>query len=407
MKRIIISIAGKLGIGKILRLVRTRRSRYCLRRNITKIKGTGPVRVAFLVYEPAMWDKQEPVYLEMQNRPEMEPYLIVVPDVGSSLEEAEVKRQFFLQKYQNVILYDEETAGRFQKKTFHYTFYQTPYAHKFPKDLQAHKLVKHTKICYIPYGYVGSADFFAVSSNEDFFSNAYFGFMDNEDMKAVLQEKFSWECKAGIQNFPFVGYPPFECYTQMGEPAAEIKNILWLPRWTYAEEGGGSHFLENKDRFNQLAAENPEANWIMRPHPLMFASLAELGLFPEEEADAYKKDMAHKGVILDEHSLLNETLRQTDLMIADYSSVIIMYFLTGRPIIYCDGGLPLTGSYSELRSAMYIANSWEEVVRYVQMLRSGEDPLKESRRKIAAEAGKAHLGATKRIVDMIFNDYRI
>ena len=406
IKRLAIAILGSIGAWKIRAVMRNRRSKYYLKRNAVKIKGTDLVRVAFLVYEPAMWDKLAPVYLELLENPGTEPYLIVVPDVGLSTGEVQKKKNFFVEKYENIILYDESTVERFRKKEFQYTFYQTPYGHKFPKDLQAYRLVKYTKICYIPYGYVGSSDFFAVSSNEEFFSNTYFGFMDNEDMETVLQKKFFKECRAGIQHFLFAGYPPFEYYCKMDKSAERIQNILWLPRWTYAQKGGGSHFLEYKDQYNNLAADCLDMKLAMRPHPLMFTSLVEQGLLSEEEVVAYKKDITEKNVHLDEHSLLNDTLSLTDLMIADYSSVIIMYFLSGRPIIYCDGGLPLTDSYAALQNAMYVARSWQEVVEYVEMLRNGEDPLKEQRLKIAEEAGKKHLGAAKRIVNIILSDYR-
>jgi len=405
IKKTIISVMEKLGIWKMRLFLQNECSRHHLKKNVSQIRGNGPICVAFIVYEPAMWDKQEPVYIEMLEKKGVEPYLIVVPDISSSGKEMKNKQQFFLQNYKNVILYDVNTYKRFEQGEFQYTFFQTPYCFKYPKSMQPYKIVKHTKICYIPYGYVGADDFFEVTTQVDFFANVYFGFMDNEPMKNLLREKFSKGSTAGIQHFEFVGYPSFEYYFNMEKPSDKIQNVLWIPRWSYAEVGGGSHFLEYKDYYNLLATSYPDMKWMMRPHPLMFSTLARQGLFSKDAASAYKRALKDANIFLDENSLLNDTLGKTDLLIADYSSIIIMFFLSGRPIIYCDGGLELNGVYSELKDAIYIAHSWDEVMKYVHDLKNGKDPLREHRAKIIEKEEKKHRGATKRVVDAIVNDY--
>lgn len=406
LRQTLANLFWKLGLGTLRENLRGQTAVRHLKKNITAIRGEGPIRIAFIVYEPAMWDKQEPVYLEALSRSDMEPYLIVVPDITGAQELAQQKQEFFMKKYDHVLLYDENTVCLFEKKHFHYTFYQTPYSFKYPAPLQPYKLVKHTKICFVPYGYIGSGDFFEISSNRAFFDNVYFGFMDSEPMAELLHGKYEKNCASGLQHFDFWGYPPFEYYLNLKKEKGDIQNVLWIPRWSYAETGGGSHFLEHKDLFNDLAKNNPQINWTMRPHPLMFPTLARQGLFSEEDAAAYRKALAEANVYLDENSLLNDTLCNTDLMIADFSSIIIMYFLTGRPIIYCEGGLELSGVYLQLQEGMYIAHSWEDVLRYTEDLKNGIDPLKEKRLEIIAAEGKKHYGASKRIVDTIQQDYR-
>lgn len=397
---------SKLGAGRVRRQLEGVSARRCLKKNARKIRGGDVLRVAFIVYEPAMWDKQEPVYKELKTRENVEVFLIAAPEDDSTSAETKAKKiRFFCEKYADTLLYDDSVLRRFADGEFHYTFYQTPYIAKYPAPLRPGKLVKYTKICYVPYAYVGSEDFFETSSKTNFFENVYFGFMDNEAMLQVVCGKLPRTSKKGIQHFECLGYPPFEFYLNMAAPKDCVENILWIPRWSYAEKGGGSHFLEYKDSFNELAKENPQMSWTMRPHPLMFPSMARLGLFSQEEAAQYRQEIQNAGVVLDEHSLVNESLEKTDLLLADYSSIIIMYFLSGRPIIYCDCGIEMNGIYALMREAMYIADSWEAVQGYINDLKNGIDPLKDKRRSIAARECALHKGASKRIVDRILADF--
>jgi RNA-binding protein YhbY len=93
-------------------------------------------------------------------------------------------------------------------------------------------------------------------------------------------------------------------------------------------------------------------------------------------------------------------------MIADYSSIIVMYFLSGRPIIYCDGNLNLSGVYKQLYNVMYIAKSWEDVRGLTEKLLKGIDPMKEERKKLSAQIAEKHRNSSKKIVDRICEDYK-
>ena len=404
MQAYIYSILRKIKKSKFYNFFTAQRSRFYLKKNIKQRYNDNTIRVAFIAYEPGMWDKQAPVYNKMLLNDNFDPYIIVVPDLSISKEATQEKINFFLNNYPNTILYDENTLNKFKNHEFAYTFYQTPYNYKYPKNIQPNKLVKYSKLCFIPYAYIGAEEFFKVSSHENFFDNIYMSFMDSEPMKDLLLSKYNKTTSKRLQHIVFLGYPAFEHYIDM--PAKkQIDSILWIPRWSYAEKGGGSHFLEYKDLYNDLAFQNKELNWTMRPHPLMFTTLANQGLFPPEQAEQYRKNCSNAKVSIDEHSLLSDTLNNTDLLIADYSSIIIMYFLTGRPIIYCRGNHNLSGIYRSIYEAMYIAESWEDVQKYTKQILNGDDPLKEKRKQIVTCEIEKHKNASDRIINAIYNDY--
>ena len=230
--------------------------------------------------------------------------------------------------------------------------------------------------------------------------------MDSKPTLDYLLNKFKRTTAKQIQNFLFLGYPSFEAYFKKQPLNNEIHSVLWIPRWSYAEKGGGSNFLKYKDLYKDLAKDHPDLDFTMRPHPLMFTTLEKQGLFSHEEIDVYKADLREANVELDQHSLLDERLEKTDLMIADYSSIIIAYFLSGRPIIYCDGGLNMYGIYKDLYDAMYVAHSWEDVLSFVNVLKEGKDPLKEKRLEIIQKEKINHKDSAVRIVERIINDFR-
>ena len=123
---------------------------------------------------------------------------------------------------------------------------------------------------------------------------------------------------------------------------------------------------------------------------------------------AYQKAMAERNISLDSNMILETTFAETDILLSDFSSAINVFFLTGRPVIYCGPlGYELSPDSERIfHEGLYEADTWEEVEKYLAMLLSGEDPLLEARLAIIEDLKKEHLGATDRIVNLLLDDYR-
>ena len=111
------------------------------------------------------------------------------------------------------------------------------------------------------------------------------------------------------------------------------------------------------------------------------------------------------GVKLSEEESITDVLLGTDILISDYSSILMMFFLTGRPIIYCDSSIPFNNAYNKMRQGMYIANSWADVERYIDSIDKGDDFLKEKRESIIRDYFGDMEGSAARIVDKLIADY--
>ncbi len=369
------------------------------------------IKVGFILQMPEVWDKESPVYDLMKQQEQFETYLIVVPSYDFNQEKLNAygeERAFIYEKYPNDNMIEAlDSDGKvidIKKYAFDYVFYQRPYDYYLPTELRSETLVTYTKVCYIPYAYQGATVFTGGNTNKDFFRNVYMAFLDSEEMRDNLIAVFKKNHREKLQKFLYVGYPVFDTYLNMKE-TNDSNGILWTPRWSFDPKLGGSHFVDYKDSFLALRRNYPKNRIILRPHPLMFENVIKEGLMTSDEVCAYQQLLEDNNIMLDSNKIMDETVKDSKVLITDFSSIIITYFMTGKPIIYCPFETELNELYTNLMQGIYIANSWEEVDKYLAMIDSGEDVLYNTRRKII-DAKLKHLGGgSKNVIEAIINDF--
>lgn len=377
-----------------------------------KKKTRKKIKVAFLVFEPETWDKQEPVYREMLSRTNFEVDIIVVPNFNSTFGVRKTYGRelgFFKKISQGAIAaYSKDgTLIDISSSGYDYVFYGDSYNRHMPWSLRSHQVVRFAKVCYVPYGYTGSSVFDPISDNREFFRNVYMTFFDIEEKVPKMRASFNKTCELGVQHFEYLGYPALEKYflaERNSDPSDSNLVVSWTPRWSYDEKIGGSHFLEFKDGFLGLVKESSDLNFVLRPHPMMFCEFLNKGLMTEAEVSSYKNKLNQLGAKLSAEESITDVLLNTDILVSDYSSILMMYFLTGRPIIYCDSAIPFNAAYSKMREGMYIARSWNDVEKYITSIKNGNDYLREKRRSIIDNYFGEMRGSASRIVDRLVVD---
>lgn len=375
---------------------------YCLRK---KIEKKGKIKVAFLATEPESWDIVAPVYEEFCKRKDVVVDLIVVPSFDSNLDlpmEYGYERNFFIKKYGKIIeaIDGNKNVIDLREYKYDYIFYQDPYDMHLPTELRSYCVVRYSKVCYIPYGFYCADVFWKTVFNKNFFRNVYFGFMDSQTNANELKSKFWISRILGCHHFEYLGYPALEPYLNMSL-SHENYRICWTPRWTYDEEMGGSHFFEYKDLITSLGELFPQVQLTIRPHPLLFANMVKLGLMTEKDVENYKEELIKKDIILNQHDMIIDIFPEIDILITDISSVMIPFFLTGRPVIYCSNNIKLNKVCSKMTEGMYIADSWEDILHYLRGILSGNDYLKQKRAEIIESEFKGCGNAAKAIVDRV------
>lgn len=171
-----------------------------------------------------------------------------------------------------------------------YIFTQNPYDTFKESVLEKHFLIsnlqKFAKIMYIVYG---PHLFHQDSINDPALSNLVDTvFVDSDSTKEIYVGKYAFpENKIVVS-----GYQPYknirDVQNRVKKPAKET--ILYLPRWLlsfkdrYLHEGG-STFLNYHYFFYNFAAQNPQIDFIIRPHILLYSYAVEGDYMSQKDLD--------------------------------------------------------------------------------------------------------------------------
>ncbi len=397
--------AVKYPINKILGFFYSARSSYYLKKSLVG-KQHDEIKVGFIVQMPELWDKQSSVYAKMCDNNKFEPWLIIVPKYdfeNSKIGEYGSEKEFFVSNCLNgkyALAYNENKWAEINVSDFDYMFFQRPYDHYLPKKLRSSSTVCYTKNCYIPYATPEIKN--PVIYPIYFFRNLYLGFMEDASAAQINMTRFKGNYNNDIQHFLSIGYPPFEKCLRINNKC-DYSKFLWTPRWSYDPVVGGSHFMEYNQQLTDF--EWKETELIIRPHPMMWENFVKTGIIDKSQVDMIFSLWKKNGVHIDQNKSIEETYENTDVLISDRSSVIPMFFLTGKPIIYCPIDCEYGSLFSTIIPGLYIANTWEELSGYIKMLSDHNDPLYSVRKKIIEEHFLYNSSATENIINAIVDDF--
>lgn len=375
-----------------------------------KQKTNSKIKVAFIAQMSEIWDKESPIYDAMLADPAFDPVLIAVPPCydpeNPTINTEYGDSNYFLENYPSCIrAYDKGEFISFEDYKFDYVFLQRPYDHFLPEQLRSSTLVRFTKVCYIPYGFVGADVFNIGNSDKIFFRNVYFSFLESEYMVEVLSKKFRTKHEKENHKILNAGYPALIPYFSF-EKIEKLHTLMWTPRWSFNTITGGSNFLNYKDCFIDVVKNHPEFNFVFRPHPLMFGEMLNKGLMNQKEIDDYIDTLKSLGVAYDKNTPLVESLKNIDVLITDFSSIIIQFFLTGRPIVYCESCIEMNRTFQKMKDGMYIVKSEDDFVNSIANLSLQGDYLKPTRDEIISQGFGQHLNSINYIINAIKQDYK-
>ena len=384
-----------------------------------------PIRVGFMCQYIPAWTKTEDLYRRMKEDNRFEPYLICIPDriTDNQLDSPECTRNdtydyCVTHGYPEAInaLTGKDAWLDLETMDLAYVFHARPYNHLLPVCYTTHRVSRYSRVCLIMYGIGFSSDLARVSLNRDFMSYTYYYFAGLPFMQALNVSDRPLLHRLGLQKTECHGYPMLEhllSFENATSPSwAFSKNdfrVLWTPRWTTDKALGGSNFFTYHKELLAYASTHSDVDFLFRPHPLMFSHFIETGEITEREAADYIAQCdALPNVCLDKEPGYEATLWNTDVMISDISSMMVEYFITGKPLIFCASNmeLDLADSMKRMLDGCYIVNNKEELLSHLQMLKDGDDPLKELRREIIREQfGDAIGSACTNILDALAKDY--
>ena len=419
----------------IFRMVlnRPKKSDFEATRNLMSVKKRGKIQkkdadskihLVFLCQLPEIWNKILPVFNEALGSNQFNITILVVPmkkinsETGvESWDNSELS--FFSQLPCRVIDAVNNADQWVSLETLKpdYVFFQRPYDHYLPELYRSSIVSRYTKICYIPYGYLEtSGKVFDICLDKNFYRFVYMFFAENPYISKSSSKRFKISHFFKLRKTLSLGYPSLDTMAALGDTRCENNNfseeddklkIVWTPRWTVDPEIGASNFFKYKDKFIEYAKKNQKSYVLLRPHPLAFENFLNTGMMTAQELDDYKKnyDQSINASIDGERDYLS-TFWKSDVLVTDISSIIVEYFMTGKPIIYCVGTSGFNKFTNQMAQGFYWANSWEDIEKILMDLSQGKDVLKEKREELKVQLFGDHFGeSSSKIVGAIIGDY--
>lgn len=392
---------------------------------LTKGSSQLPIRVCFVQQDPNCWNKSRALFDLLHSDHRFQVSLLCVPDPFDP-DTASTYRFYREQGYDAIDarIGDGPWATQTSQGDWldlqtlkpDYVFYQQPYNPYLPAPYRTGAVSKYAKICLTPYGFALTKEFLSRMPSE-FFRDVYRLYALSELEKEDNIRRFPLSHKLGLRESHYFSPLVFADFFRNKESESPSwsfsKNdfrVIWTPRWTTDRGMGGSNFFRYKDFLPAYADSHPDMDLLFRPHPMAFDNFIRTGQMTEEEVAAYIAGCNNRSnTALDKEKSYDATFWQSSVLLTDLSAIIVEYFVTGKPIIFCETENRINAyvdSFETMLTACYIAYNSEDIDRYLSQLKAGDDPLAPRRQQIITQLfGKDPTQAPQRVREDLLQDH--
>ena len=393
-----------------VRKCRSVREQAAYKKSLAQIQSTKAVLVQRHAQEPGRkivvvfviqiiqpWIKLKPIYEKLKQNSDFKTYLVCVPSlwnekrvVANSIHEDnnDTYEYFKDHGYECIDSRVGNTWFDLKKLEPDYVFHSRPYNHFMPKEYNSSAISKYALLCNILYGTTLTVNEVGPILNMNYFKDVlcYFAF-DKYEVE-LYNKKFRLGLECGIQKcLPFgtTGLEQILSAKKEKNSTNFNKMVMWTPRFSTDPNIGGSNFFRYKETIKELVGMYRDVLFIIRPHPLMFGNFISTGEMTQEEVDNFKNYCScEPNVKLDESKEYASTFWQSDFIIADSSGIVPEYYVTNKPIIFCNPvnvNYKYNGTMLSLLSHSYVVNSIDELKSAFRQLYEERDNKLEERKK--------------------------
>lgn len=414
----LIERAGKSAKRRTLRLLSRprylRRKKQIINRMRNKLRTGRKINVLFVIQYPEMWNSEKSVYKAVREDKRFNAILLTVPKLECvsytelKLEKTNAASDFF--KAQGLPFHEAVVNGALADISLlkpDLIFIQRPYSHYMPENLKFDRLSDHAIICYIPYGYefVNNVHL-DIEYNTVFINNVYCCFAENSETRDFIRKSSLVDYRIGLRNIFDLGYPRFDLIDTIEKNVSKRNSVLWTPRWSVSDENDRSYFFDYYDVLIGFFRDHPQMNMIIRPHPLMFKHFIEKGIMSEKEIDDLKASIEKMpNVSLDPNVDYLETFSQSDILVSDFSSLIIEYYATNKPTLYCGDSAGFNSVGRAMDKGLYHINNAEELVSTLEYLSCHKDKFFKYNKKVIQRLIKRNGNIGEAVKNAILDTY--
>ncbi len=379
-----------------------------LRQRQNSLKRTGPLRVLFIVNGPQTWNSFSTVYTEIKSRG-MIPHIVVVPSKVSVTDfESNEKDILFYQKIEESAEFAFNQGKWVDLKVFKpdVIFRNTPYDEAYPKEYSMQNLAKIAYLCHVPYAYDWSVSVhYRLAYSDSFFLFISTVFSDSHGVDNFCRERLNSLKEIKHVDVVYSGFPRFELIDKKIKRKQEkAKCFLWIPRWsTDGVQNNATSFFRYKELLFAFFEKHKDLRLIIRPHQLMWSNFIQNKIMTQCEIDKLKTFVnSLPNISFDDNLDYNSTFKEGDVLIADFSSLIVEFFLSRKPIIYCGEKFEVADDVAFIIPLSYQGQNWKQLEAKISDLSAGLDPLLDRRNECIDEFWMSNAtNASKVIVDAI------
>ncbi len=394
------------------------------RKHLEKSKRGEKINLVFVCHRPQVWNSLKTVF-EACNADEMFDVTIVaiplkkqLPKIGFNHEiyETEGAEEFWKDYPCKVVNgYDYETKEWLDLRNLKpdYVFFQQPYNICKPECLKSWNVAKYATLIFVHYGLNTCEQMKYEALPADFLRNISILCCERQVDREIYARWLDMN-NIDFTRLVLTGYPRFDIVRKYENAESPLwkkhdRNsfrIVWTPRWTTNENN--CHFFSYKDSFLDFCDKNKDVDFVFRTHQQAWLNYAQFDSFSSEKTNRYKAEYQDReNANIDETADYLPLFYSSDVLVTDFSSVIIEYFLTEKPIVYCKNDKSLFEQTDKWTEGFYYVRSWQELTDTLAMLKSGNDPLKEKRHElIKSEFYFPSNGAGHEVKELIKKDFR-
>lgn len=318
------------------------------------------------------------------------PHIVIIPDISRGkdhqIETYNRTKEFFISRYgKEYVLdgFDIKTNEFYDRlKEFDIIIFANPYDSMVAK-MHSIKYASSQNVLPVILSYAYDVGRFTTINRLE--SHEY-----NWAWKCFADTVYSYEdCKRFMpnkgKNVILSGYSKMDNYCPQ-TIIKKKKRILISPHHTVDyDKLPLSNFLKFNDLIPELATMFPQIEFVFRPHPLLFTTLINKGLWTDEEVSSYLDVLGQHGIVYSQGGDYFDLFNSCDAIINDCGSYTVEWLFTGKPgcFVLCD---KLNKSYvtklmRKSISQYDIARSRQDIINFVKKIASESDEKKYTMQK--------------------------
>lgn len=370
-------------------------------RLLTNVKGSDPIRVAFIASNFASWKVDQVVdAMKISGRFETKVLLGRMSNrIGETIADHEHQKlsSHFKNKGFDVVdafnMDDATIRETIRQIDPNVVFITNPHS-LITKALHQEVLAERLT-CYVPYHH----EVVAYGDNREQYDqlshNAFWKvFVPHQTSKEYYRKTRMKGDKGVVVTGLPACEPLFErsrefSYHWKSQDGEKLR-IIWAPHWLIRSDLKLATIYELGDAIKDLAWRyRDRVEWVMRPHPFLKPTLDSHSDWGKARSDEFFQFWAESDFAQIEEGNYIDLFQTSDAMIHDSGSFLAEYLCVDKPVMYLKTETTAENylNYFGQRAlnACEVGRSIDDIERFIESLLSGKDPNKDKRQKFFNE----------------------